>query len=169
MKKKHITNRNLRYLALVLTTFLFSGYGNKYSHPYLNEMIVQVFAKRYVMFDYNEQCFKNYKFNFTRNSLPGDSISESGMFHANDYSQFNAEQKSYVDMYLQKVTLRAKTLASVYTEKSGSMSTLRWIKHGGFSADVPEVHASLRHFYDPTQNENKRYLSDKVNNPVVHF
>ena len=37
-----------------------------------------------------------------------------------------------------------------------------WIKHGGYSADEPEVFAALRHFYDPKGIKNgKHYLTNR--------
>ena len=53
--------------------------------------------------------------------------------------------------------------APTYTETSGNKTAKEWIKHGGYSADVPSVHASLRHFYDPQKGDNERYLTDEVN------
>jgi len=61
----------------------------------------------------------------------------------------------------------ATPISSTYDEEERLLTAQEWIQHGGFSADVPEIHASLRHFYDPTQNENKRYLTDDVNNVAM--
>ena len=38
----------------------------------------------------------------------------------------------------------------------------KWIEEGGYSADEPELPASFRHFYDPTQAPGDRYLKDPL-------
>lgn len=38
----------------------------------------------------------------------------------------------------------------------------KWIEEGGYSADEPELPASFRHFYDPTQAPGDRYLKDHL-------
>jgi hypothetical protein len=43
-----------------------------------------------------------------------------------------------------------------------SNNAFDWIKHGGFSADEPELPASFRHFYDPTEPAGQRYLKDHL-------
>jgi hypothetical protein len=35
-----------------------------------------------------------------------------------------------------------------------------WVAEGGYTADEPEIFACLRHFYDPTAPEGRRYLTD---------
>ncbi|MBT3243509.1 MAG: hypothetical protein HN352_10180 [Bacteroidetes bacterium] len=55
-----------------------------------------------------------------------------------------------------------------------STNPANWIRHGGFSADEPELAASFRHFYDPTQAEGERYLKNQLDNllnfyDVVNF
>ncbi len=42
-------------------------------------------------------------------------------------------------------------------EEEQSMTPKDWIKHGGLSADEPEVFAALRHFYDPKGINNGQY------------
>jgi len=46
------------------------------------------------------------------------------------------------------------------TVSQTSLNVPGWIAEGGFTADEPEVWACLRHFYDPTQPEGRRYLTD---------
>ena len=47
-------------------------------------------------------------------------------------------------------------------ESEESKNALEWIKHGGFSADEPELAAAVRHFYDPVGLDGgKRYLTDR--------
>lgn len=48
-------------------------------------------------------------------------------------------------------------------------SPLEWIQHGGFSADEPQLEASFRHFYDPTQPEGERYLKDLLDDFYVRW
>jgi hypothetical protein len=113
-------------------------------------------------------------FNFERNALPGDYISRSGLFHAEDYAKFIQEQESYYEEFKKRMAINLSDAAEffefqhpTYEEKRGNKSAKEWIIHGGYSADVPEVHASLRHFYDPTKPANKRYLTDEANNAVM--
>lgn len=37
-----------------------------------------------------------------------------------------------------------------------------WVIHGGYSADEPQLHASFRHFYDPTEKKGERHLKDHL-------
>ena len=37
-----------------------------------------------------------------------------------------------------------------------------WVIHGGFSADEPQLHASFRHFFDPTEKPGERHLKDHL-------
>ncbi len=48
------------------------------------------------------------------------------------------------------------------TEGIKSLSAEEWITEGGFSADEPELQASLRHFYDPIEDTTERYLKDHL-------
>lgn len=160
-------NNYLRYLLLAVFALLLSSYGNKKSHPYINGMIVEGFSKRYNMFDYNLPRFKNYKFYLDIKKFQGNYISKSGLFHPNDYSEFTANQKSVVDNIVKNLLASAMPISSTYEEKEGLFTAQGWIEHGGFSADVPEIHASLRHFYDPTRRANERYLTDDVNNAAM--
>ncbi len=53
-------------------------------------------------------------------------------------------------------------LLATYAESLVNYTALEWIKHGGFSADEPELAASVRHFYDPIGlNEGKKYLTNR--------
>jgi hypothetical protein len=54
----------------------------------------------------------------------------------------------------------------VYTNKT-KKSVLGWIVHGGFSADEPQLEASFRHFYDPTEKVGQRYLKDLLDSWFV--
>lgn len=46
-------------------------------------------------------------------------------------------------------------------------SVSQWLSRGSMTADVPEVQASVRHFYDPTMPEGQRYLQDIAIGPVM--
>lgn len=46
-------------------------------------------------------------------------------------------------------------------------SVSKWLSRGSLTADVPEVNASVRHFYDPTMPEGKRYLQDVAIGPIM--
>jgi hypothetical protein len=174
MKNKRLTYGSLRNICLVLFGLLLSSYGNERSHRSINQYIVESFLNRYSKFEANLPRFKNYMFNFDRTSLPGDYISRSGLFHAQDYANFIQEQESYYEEFKKRLTMNISGAAELlnyqhptYEEKRGNKSAKEWIIHGGYSADVPEVHASLRHFYDPTKPANKRYLTDQANNAVM--
>ncbi|NCB06571.1 MAG: hypothetical protein EOM73_00235 [Bacteroidia bacterium] len=174
MKNKKLLYNSLRYFCLVLSGILLSSYGNERSHRSINQYIVESFVIRYSKFEANLPRFKNYMFNFDRTSLPGDYISRSGLFHAQDYANFIQEQESYYEEFKKRLTMNISGVGELlnyqhptYEEERGNKSAKDWIIHGGYSADVPEVHASLRHFYDPTKPANKRYLTDKANNAVM--
>lgn len=47
------------------------------------------------------------------------------------------------------------------------LSLKDWIAEGGMTADVPEVFASFRHFYDPTMPAGKRYMHDIPCGPLM--
>jgi len=171
MKKHPIICRYSKYLSLIFIAVLFSGYGNKNTHPSINKFIVESFVKRYSKFDDNLPRFKRYSFNFNKVKFTGDYIKKSGLLHASDY------EKQILEGDYKKVKQKAVYVltdnkylvddAPTYTEGKGAKTATEWIMHGGFSADVPSVHASLRHFYDPTKAKNDRYLTDKVNNAVM--
>lgn len=49
-----------------------------------------------------------------------------------------------------------------YGETDVEYTVHEWIKHGGYSADEPELAASVRHFYDPVGlNGGKKYLTNR--------
>ncbi len=174
MKNKKLLYSSLRYFCLIAFGIMLSSYGNERSHRSINQYIVESFLNRYSKFEANLPRFKNYMFNFERNVLPGDYISRSGLFHAQDYANFIQEQESYYEEFKKRLTMNISGVGELlnyqhptYEEERGNKSAKDWIIHGGYSADVPEVHASLRHFYDPTKPANKRYLTDQANNAVM--
>lgn len=121
---------------------LFTSYGNKKAHPDLNELMVAAFLKQNNKGDFSQPEFKKYTFYFLQGAtLKGTAITRDGFFSANDVA--------------------AAGFGYGYSEEGPAEMTPKfWISHGGYSADVPEVPASLRHFYDPTKDEGNRYLTD---------
>lgn len=146
---------------------LFSGYGNVNTHPSINQFIVESFVNRYSKFEANLPRFKNYQFNFDKEKFKGDYIVKSGLLHASDYEKklLQGDYKKLKQKVAYVLTDNKYIIddAPTYTEASGNKTAKEWIKHGGYSADVPSVHASLRHFYDPKKAQTERYLTDEVN------
>lgn len=52
---------------------------------------------------------------------------------------------------------------SDYTVESQFHTLRGWVTHGGYSADEPEMYASVRHFYDPTNTDGHPELTDQEN------
>ena len=140
------TIKEYRFPLLVLISsmiiVLFTSYGNKKAHPDLNELMVAAFLKQNNKGDLSLPEFRKYTFYFLKGAtLKGTAITKDGFFSAND--------------------MAAAGFGYAYSEEgSAEMTPKFWISHGGYSADVPEVPASLRHFYDPTKDEGNRYLTD---------
>lgn len=76
----------------------------------------------------------------------------------------------YLENYL-FVLNGSKTLPGTFINAGGlfeieeseiSANPMTWIVHGGYSADEPEVYASFRHFYDPTEPAGNRYLHNHL-------
>lgn len=51
-------------------------------------------------------------------------------------------------------------VAESYTVIAAANTAAEWIKHGGFSADEPNLYASVRHFYDPRAAAGVHELTD---------
>ncbi len=150
--KKNNNIFKIRGLFLILTGLLFLGYGNKKSHPDINNLIVEGFVSRNNKFEFSMAKFQDYYFTLNIGKLKGDYITKAGLFNPSEVptvGDWSVGEQS-----------------TTYTEKKNEISAQEWIKHGGFSADVPEVPASLRHFYDPTRPEGERYLTDQVNSKL---
>jgi hypothetical protein len=160
-------NTYSKYLGLVIMAMLFSSYGNVNTHPSINQFIVESFVNRYSKFEANLPRFKNYRFNFDKQTFKGDYIVKSGLLHASDYEKklLQGDYKKVKQKVAYVLTDNKYIIddAPTYTEANGNKTAKEWIKHGGYSADVPSVHASLRHFYDPKKEEPERYLTDEVN------
>ncbi len=116
-------------IAYIVLSYILSSYGNKKSHPLLNDAIVDVFTSRYSNISDKDNKFYNYNFLFSSTAgLRGEEISIGGI--------------EFVD------------------KRDDTKNVKEWISHGGFSADEPQLPASFRHFYDPTEPPGERYLKD---------
>ncbi len=116
----------------LLVFWLFMGYGNRAVHPSLNAAIVDKFEQNFVSTAYSP--LERFK-NYT--------FVLDGTF---GYTGTEVSKRGFTDM------------EEAVTDKNA----LGWIIHGGFSADEPEIHASFRHFYDPTEPSGKRYLHNHL-------
>lgn len=133
----------------VILGSLFLSYGNITSHPEINKLIVERFVSMNNKGEFSMGKFQDYYFSLDKGKLKGDFIVSPGLFNPSEVSRVG--------------DISAGALSATYTEKSREISAQEWIEHGGFSADVPEVPASLRHFYDPTRPEDERHYTDTVN------
>ncbi len=140
----------LLVLASSMIIVIFTSYGNKNVHPDLNSMMVDAFLKRNNKSDFSQGDFKKYTFFFEAGTtLKGAAIVKDGLFSDLD------------------VTAAGWGLGfKLSSEGPAEMTPKKWISSGGYSADVPEVPASLRHFYDPTRSAGDRYLTD-INTAIV--
>ncbi len=159
MKKVKIKRVFGVVLLIILGVFLLS-YGNSKNHPTINSFILSSFISSQKNTVLQDPKFKNYKFDFETPELKGDFITESGLLNPSELDDIQGD-------FLGQ--LSGAGLNSTYTEKQRTLSPQEWIAHGGFSADVPEVPASLRHFYDPTQVSGNQHLTDTVNSRIMSF
>lgn len=137
------------FYAGIAVVMLFAGYGNKNVHPDLNRLMLDKFLSRNNKSQFSQKDFVNYTFFFDKGVvLKGIDITKDGLFSATDVA--------------------AAGWGYNYSEEGSALKTPgEWIVRGGFSADVPEVPASLRHFYDPTQKPGNRYLTDVANAKIM--
>lgn len=142
-------------ILLFIIGFTFMNYGYINNHPTINKLIIKEFIK--INYGGLMSDFENYRFELYKPKLKGSFISKSGLFNPSN---------SGVGFFGDRSVMG---LNSTYTEEVGKFTPQKWIEDGGFAADVPEVPASLRHFYDPTRGKTERYLSDKVNSKVMRF
>lgn len=148
------TIRDFRFPLLVLTgsmfIVLFTSYGNKKVHPDFNTLMIDSFLNHLKSGEFIEPEYANYKFDFGAEAakLKGIAVTQNGYFSAGDVSAsgFGLELSDEGEAFL---------------------SPREWIVHGGFAADVPEVPASLRHFYDPTRSAGDRYLTDIAKSRIL--
>lgn len=157
--------KNLKVFAGVVVTLiaamLLLSYGNMKNHPTINKFIVKNFLKQQNKTIFAAAKFKNYEFRLDKVKLKGNSITKSGLFNPGDIEGLKAEIGAYLSSYAYgDVT---------FTEELKEKTPLEWIEHGGYSADVPEVPASFRHFYDPTRADGSRHLTDDVNSKLMNL
>ncbi|MFA5297846.1 MAG: hypothetical protein WC389_06515 [Lutibacter sp.] len=152
-------------VILIVVVFVFMSYGNVDNHPSINGFIVEAFIKRDLAKSLTPD-FKNYEFRLNKDAkfyggnLTGDYIVKSGYFNPSQLNNWKGDQLSNFELV---------GASSTYEEKLKDATPEEWIKHGGYSADVPEVPASLRHFYDPTRSKNNRYLTDIINSAPLEI
>ncbi len=145
---------------------LFTSYGNTQVHPDINEMIVEAFNSKSRDPQKKLPEFKYYYFNLDlTQQCKGVAVTRAGKFHAED-ALWVADHKPRIlnsNIARDIDVFEALALSSTVVESNTEYSAKEWISHGGFSADEPELPASLRHFYDPTKAEGLRYLVDITN------
>lgn len=143
----------------VTIAMVLLGYGNMKNHPTLNKFIVTNFLKQRNKTVFAEGKFRNYDFKLDKVKLKGNAITKSGLFNPGDIEGIEGEIGAELGRY---------TYGDVtYTEETRDKTPIEWIEHGGYSADVPEVPASFRHFYDPTRADGSRHLTDTVNSRLM--
>jgi len=157
MKKVKI-NRFFGVVLFIILGLSLLGYGNLKNHPTINSFILRSFIANTKSEVLQDPKLKNYKFDFEEPRLKGNYITESGLLNPSELNNFRGDQLSNLEFV---------GVNSTYTEKERTLSPREWIEHGGFSADVPEVPASLRHFYDPTQVKGYQHLTDTVNSEIM--
>ena len=133
MKIKHLAVVLLGFITYFAIYYMILSYGNVKAHPSINGAIVEKFDQ--IMNDPSQRPkkFEKYEFKFETDKtlFKGKAVTNPGFFPAT-------------------------------TGQSEMSFTLKdWIKHGGYSADEPEVPASVRHFYDPIGlTDGKKYLTN---------
>jgi len=148
LNKKKIISMLTGVLVYFIVAFILTGYGNKKVHPDINSKIVDAFEGRYNKGSLTIPKFQNYLFTLDSKKLKGTGVTKDGLFHPEDVTWVGY---TYFD------------------EGTLSLTPKEWISHGGYSADVPELPASLRHFYDPTQPAGNRYLRDVAKGRLSAF
>ena len=144
-------------LALPAIWALFTGYGNQKNHPTINKFILKSFLEKNNKGNFSMKKFKLYEFRLDKVSLRGNYISKPGLFNPSEIDRFHEDLANW--MYGE----------TIFTEDTGEKTPSEWIVHGGYSADVPEVPASFRHFYDPTRSDGNRHLTDDVNSKLLNW
>ncbi|NWJ50431.1 MAG: hypothetical protein HXX14_06160 [Bacteroidetes bacterium] len=158
-------------LLLLIDLFIivfFTSYGNKRAHPDINEMIVKAFLERN-SHSTNRTILPAFKKYFFSLEIPqqckGVAIIKDGFFHTEDIVELAKNTDRIQTNSIDFLDYAALKLTD--EEGDAELSAMQWIKHGGYSADVPELPASLRHFYDPTKPAGQRYLTDNSNGIVT--
>lgn len=157
MKNIRIYTPIITILTLLAVWALFVGYGNQKNHPTINKFIVKAFLEKNNKGNFSMKKFKLYEFKLDRVKLRGNYISKTGLFNPSEIDRIDKDMANW---------LYGET---TYTEDIGDKTPLDWIAHGGYSADVPEVPASFRHFYDPTRPDGEKHLTDDVNSKLLNL
>ena len=120
---------------VILALFLMA-YDNGAMHPAINDGVVDAFIKNIVNALNRPEALKGYTFVLSgSHTYTGPGVTNSGYF------------------------------ASTTSESDLSKTPKEWISHGGYSADIPEIPAALRHFFDPKGIDGgKTYLTDRGTN-----
>jgi hypothetical protein len=133
MKIRYILVSILGFLTYFAIHYSILSYGNVKAHPSINGAIVEKFNELMNSPGSRPKKFENYEFKFDqdKNLFKGKAVTNPGFF------------------------------AATTGQSEESKTLTEWIKHGGYSADEPEVPASVRHFYDPIGlNGGKKYLTN---------
>lgn len=160
------TVRDFRFPLLVIlgsmVIVLFTSYGNKKVHPDLNSFMIDAFLKNYKTGSFQAVDFKNYSFYLEETGkIKGTAITKDGLFNVGDVAAGGV-------LVGIGAMVEKNIVSSVYAEEGpAEMTPRQWIITGGYSADVPEIPASLRHFYDPTRPAGDRYLTDITNARIM--
>ncbi len=158
--------RDFRFPLLVfwgsMIIVLFTSYGNKKVHPDLNAFMIDAFLKKNKTGSFQTGDFKNYSFYLEETGkIKGTAITKEGLFNVGDVAAGGV--LAGIGAMVEK-----NVVSSVYAgEGPAEMTPRQWIITGGYSADVPEIPASLRHFYDPTRPDGDRYLTDITNARIM--
>lgn len=161
---KTITDFRIPLLVLAgsIMIVLFTSYGNKKVHPDLNSLMIESFLKQNKQGSFQTNSFNNYSFNLEGlGKIKGTAVTKDGLFNVNDVAAGGVI--AGIGAMVEK-----NVVAMVYAEEGpAEMTPKQWIITGGYSADVPEIPASLRHFYDPTRPAGDRYLTDITNAKIM--
>ncbi|MBK6937550.1 MAG: hypothetical protein IPH18_12175 [Chitinophagaceae bacterium] len=151
-----------RLVAAAGILLLFTSYGNKKVHPGLNGYMLDKFMTRCKNQGFAGSRFEHYGFYFKEwGKIRGTAITKNGLFSPGDVAA--AGVVGDIGAIVDK-----NVVSAVYSDEGTMEMTPReWITDGGFAADVPEVPASLRHFYDPTRPAGSRYLTDITNARIM--
>ncbi|MBF0547740.1 MAG: hypothetical protein HQM08_25095 [Candidatus Riflebacteria bacterium] len=84
------------------------------------------------------------------------------LFGPGEKSRFSASPISTTKLKCMSMVEENVMLPTEVKETSYEMDIPDWIKHGGFSADVPNLAMSIRHFYDPTETGKNAALTDTM-------
>lgn len=133
---KHILTWTAGALCYIALAFAVTTYDNADMHPAINSSIVDQFMNNIAGALNPPAGLAGYLYVLDGNrTYTGPAITNAGYF------------------------------ASGTTETDVSKTPKGWIAHGGYSADIPEVPAALRHFFDPLGIDGgKTYLTDRGTN-----